>query len=731
VQLFADRARLSQSTFRLTEANATAVAQVCRRLDGIPLAIELAAARVKAISVEQIAVRLDDGFRLLTGGSRTAQPRQQTLRATLDWSYNLLTEAERALLRRLSVFAGGWTLEAAEAVCGGDDERPTTNDQRSLTTEQRPTITDAPGVGRSSLVVRRDDVLDFLTALVEKSLVVYEEQGGESRYRLPETVRQYGRERLMEAGEAAALRACHLDHYVEFGERAGTELFGPDQVAWMDRLEAEDDNLRAALEWSIENGEAGLGLRLAGAIWRYWHTRRSLSEWRERLERLLSLPRAREPTLERARTLDGVAVMALRSGDHEAGRSLYEEMLAIGRELGDRWVIATAHNGVGDALRFLRDMDGAEARCREALEIARAMGDRWTIAFSLICLGLVAHTRGDLDQAHAAYIECLAIRSELGDRRSIAFSFNGLHWLSRHRRDLAAARVYAEKELATFKEVGDHRFVIEALGMAARLARDQGDYAAARAHCEDRLVMARRAPEGRGHAAAALECLGYVAYLEGDLEAAQELLARSLAMFREMDWQSGVARALMDLGDVALAHGDAQQAGPLLEEGLALSRERRSQDRISPRLSRELPDQEGIPWALYRLSRVAQREADWPRAEALARESLGLRSELGLDGYYECNAGCLESLGGVAAAQGQPECAVRLVAAAAALREEVGAPAPPIDRPELDRRETSLRETLGEQAFALAWAEGRAMTLEQSVACALKQPDKGQRTNDE
>src|SRR5713226_5481995 len=216
VQLFADRARLSQATFAVTQANALSVAQVCQRLDGIPLAIELAAARVKALSVEKLNERLDDMFRLLTGGSRTALPRQQTLRALIDWSYDLLSPSEGALLRRLSVFAGGWTLEAAEAVCAGEG-------------------------------VEEWEVLDLLTSLVEKSLVLYEERGGEGRYRLLETVRQYARDRLLEAGEAEAVRGRHLGFVLRLAEEAEPKLSGPEQVVWLDRLEAEHDNLRAAL----------------------------------------------------------------------------------------------------------------------------------------------------------------------------------------------------------------------------------------------------------------------------------------------------------------------------------------------------------------------------------------------------------------------------------------------------------------------------------------------------
>src|SRR5262245_42819181 len=244
VQLFTDRAVLSQASFAVTEANAAAVVAVCRRLDGIPLAIELAAARVKALPVEKLNERLDDMFRLLTGGSRTALPRQQTLRALIDWSYDLLSPPERALLRRLSVFAGGWTLEAAEAVCVGDG-------------------------------IEGWEVLDLLTSLVEKSLVLYEEGEGEGRYRLLETVRQYARDRLLEAGESEAAREQHCDWFLALAEEAEPQLWR--EVAWVERLEREHDNLRTALEWCAASSPE-TGLRLAGALHWFWHIRGHFTE---------------------------------------------------------------------------------------------------------------------------------------------------------------------------------------------------------------------------------------------------------------------------------------------------------------------------------------------------------------------------------------------------------------------------------------------------------------------
>jgi predicted ATPase/DNA-binding SARP family transcriptional activator len=280
-RLFIERATFSRPTFTVTDRDAPIVAQVCHRLDGIPLAIELAAARVKVLSIDQIAHRLDNCFQLLTGGNRTALPRHQTLRATMDWSYGLLSETEQMLLRRLSVFAGGWTLSAAEAVCA---------DTLPPAPHLRGELSSVNGGLRGVRVpgIRPDEILDLLTQLVDKSLVLAEEQDKEARYRLLETVRQYGREKLIEAGEVEVVSKRHLDWYLSLAERSEPELRRPNQIVWFKRLEVERDNLRAALAWSLESEEVEAGLRLAGALRWFWFVRGCMSEGREWLEGMLS-----------------------------------------------------------------------------------------------------------------------------------------------------------------------------------------------------------------------------------------------------------------------------------------------------------------------------------------------------------------------------------------------------------------------------------------------------------
>src|SRR5918998_4342554 len=319
-RLFVERTMAVKPTFALTEQNAPAVAQICYRLDGIPLAIELAAARAKVLSVEQIADRLDDSFGLLSAGGRATRPRQHTLHATMDWSHELLGREERILFRRLAVFSGGFSFEAAESVCIGED-------------------------------VERDEVLGLLSRLVDKSLVVARAERGETRYRLLETIRQYGREKLEESGEEAEVGQRHAGYCLGFAEEAERELGGPDQARWLTRLEAEHDNLRAALSWSLgEVGDAGLGARLTAALWSFWSTRGYVNEGRKWLESAISRSEhavTAPPTLARAKALNGAGVLAMVQDEVGAAKVHIEEGLSLYRELGDKEGIASSLVSLG------------------------------------------------------------------------------------------------------------------------------------------------------------------------------------------------------------------------------------------------------------------------------------------------------------------------------------------------------------------------------------------------
>ena len=393
VRLFVERAREIAPGFALTEANAAAVARICRRLDGIPLAIELAAARVRVLTPEQIAERLGDAFRLLAGGRRTAVPRQQTLRATMDWSYGLLSGPERRLLERLSVFAGGATLEAAEAVCPDGE-------------------------------VEAWEVLDLLAALVDKSLVAMHEQGGTARYRLPETVRQYGAERLREAGAEDAWRARHALHFLAFAEEMEPLLYGPGQGRRLARLAAEHDNFRAAMRTLLEGGGHDAAARLVGALSRYCQQYGHLAEGRGWAEEALA---GSGVTAEaRASALLALGNIASRQGDSGAAAVL-EEAVAAYRALGDRARTGRALNALAITLvNHHGELDRAEALYTEARTLLRETGQTAIEGMVVNNLGTIALRRHDFARAEALYRERLRLARELGDPAGEGGALNNL-----------------------------------------------------------------------------------------------------------------------------------------------------------------------------------------------------------------------------------------------------------------------------------------------------------------
>lgn len=446
IRLFLDRARARLPAFELTGENAGAVVEVCRKLDGIPLGIELATARLTVLAVEQVAARLNDSLQLLTTGPRTAVPRHRTLRATLAWSHDLLDEPERELFRRLSVFAGGWTLEAAEAV-GVDDE-----------IEE----------GRAS----NPRVLDLLGGLVDKSLVVAEasaEAGGALRYRMLEPVRQYGRERLEESGEIEQVRERHARHYLALAEVAEPELIGAGQVAWLERLEAEYGNLRAALDWCLDEEDAEeraeTGLRLAAALGRFWG-RHGPSEGLRWLEKGLARGRA-SPASLRAKALNEAGFIAIYQGDPQSV-ALLEESLALYKELGDRSGAAMAITHLGHASTHAGQRVRLAALRVEAEAMLREPLDRRTSGHLLLFLGIAAQSDRDHEQVAIRIEESLALLKEVGDLRGVAMCLTTLGMGALDRRDPGRAAEVFEEDLRVLREIKDKVGIVYGLlGMAA------------------------------------------------------------------------------------------------------------------------------------------------------------------------------------------------------------------------------------------------------------------------
>ena len=502
VQLFTDRAILARPDFQVTRENASSLASICYRLDGIPLAIELAAARVRSLPLEVINNKLDERFRLLTSGSRTALPRQQTLRSLIDWSYDLLHEREKRVLQRLSVFAGGWTLTAAERVCTGSG-------------------------------VEAQEVVDVLTSLVDKSLVIAEQNEQNYRYRLLETVRQYAREELLKSGDGETVRERHRDYFLALAEDAEAQIRGPQQADWLQRLEQEYENLRAGLEWGFGKAGPKGSLRLCGSLQRFWITRGHFAEGRELCERVLRMAGTEELPQERTKVLHGAGLLAYHQSDIPTAAARLEECLTIARQLGNQQRIATL------------------------------LGD----------LGLVAYEQGDFTSCRARHEESLAIMRELGNQSGIGAALNNLAGVAHQQGDFGGARRLLEQSLSIKRQLGDRERIANSLGNLANVALSQGDLAAAGALYAECLEIMRELGN-RAYIATTLDGLGRVAYFYGDYPRARKLSEESLAIMRELQHGNGIADSLYTLASVAVEQGDYLTAREMFQEGLAIRRQR-------------------------------------------------------------------------------------------------------------------------------------------------------------
>jgi predicted ATPase/class 3 adenylate cyclase len=552
VRLFIERAVAARGDFQVTSATAPALAEVCWRLDGIPLAIELAAARVRVLGLEQLARRLDDRFRLLTGGSRTARPRQQTLRALVDWSHDLLSEGERILLCRLSVFAGGWTLEAAEAVCAGEG-------------------------------IEADEVLDLLGGLVDQSLVLAEElpatsrAAGEVRYRLLETIRQYAAEKLEACGEDDATQARHANYFLALAEEAVPHLMRREQLVWIARLEAELDNLRAALRWYLEQGAAREGLRLCEAMLYVWYLGGMMTEVRAWFAGLLALPAAQAASTERARALGHAGMFAHVQGEGAVGQSQLEEALALGRQIDDRVAVAWA-------LQYLIGWtyDAGDprviARLEESLALYRELEDDWGIAEALLHLADLVAGLGDPRLARTYLDEALVVARRTGERRHLGMVRERLGHLSFAAGDLADARTWWEESLALYQELGDVTGVATLENALGDLALRQGAHDAARAYYTSSLQR-QQGWQGANAIVCSFAGLAAVALGQGQAVLALRLAAASVARSTragfplEPDVERTIAAAQAALDEPTAAAAWAEGKSMTLDQAIAYALE--------------------------------------------------------------------------------------------------------------------------------------------------------------
>ena len=534
VQLFLDRAGRAVPGFGLTPENGASVAELCYRLDGIPLAIELAAARVRALGVGQIVARLGDRFRLLTGGSRAALSRQQTLRAALDWSYDLLSEPERALFARLAVFAGSFDLPAVEAVVGGG----------------------VPGMDRTGEGPPPPLVLDLLLQLVDRSLVAVGNDGDVARYHLLETMRDYARERLVERGELDALRRAHADHYAALAKRADRQLRGVEQAAWVERLEREHDNLRAALEWYRTEAEVGRpepGLELAGTLHWFWHLGGHFSEGTAWLERLLA-HRAGMRTEGLATALTGSGILASTTGGFARAQRLLDDAIAIWRELDRPAGLALALTWSGWCALFLGGPSEARARHGEGLALFTRLGDRWGIALASLGLGFDAAESDEHALARELFERSLALFRDLRDDWGVATTLQQVANLTYRLGDFATARELVADVLALEQRMGDRWLEVQSRLLLGEIARAEEEYETAASAVAASLELA----QAIGHRTAlawALRDAGFVALARHDSLGARARFRKSMAHFRVDAHRLGLVCCLIGMAGVAAAEG--------------------------------------------------------------------------------------------------------------------------------------------------------------------------------
>jgi tetratricopeptide (TPR) repeat protein len=503
IKLFIQRAQAVKPDFTLARDTAPAIAEICARLDGLPLAIELAAARIKLLSPSAMLTRLDvsqhNRLQFLTGGARDLPARQQTLRNAIAWSYDLLDENEQQLFQRMSVFVGGCTVEAVEAV-----------------------------VKESTAGI---SLLDQLGSLLDKSLVRETEgRNREPRFLMLGMLREFGLEQLEASGEAETVGRCHAEFYLSLAEGAQASLERAEQIQWMDRMEQEHDNLRAALEWSkVVEGAGELCLRLAGTLGYFWEVRGHFREGRERLSAILAMDIAQEQTPARTKLLARAAELAYRQSDYAATVAFAEECLEICRELGDQQGMASALIKLGNAATEAGDYGTASQYLGEALMIWRKEDDEHGIARALISLGWVSIRSGDYPLANALLEEALAVSRELGDTRSMGFELSGL----------------------------------------GEVALRQGDYTRAARLLEESLELRRQLGNKWG-IGVSLGTLGLAALRQRDWERAVSLLSESLEVRREISDKGGSAWCLERLAEIAQAQGDSERAVRLLSAAAAL-----------------------------------------------------------------------------------------------------------------------------------------------------------------
>ncbi len=751
VRLFLDRAAAAKPGFALTDENAGTVARICGQLDGIPLAIELAAARLRILSLAEIAKRMHGRFRLLATGTRTAPPRQQTLRASIGWSYDLLSEPERVLFRRLSIFAGGWTLEAAERVC--------------------PDPSDETGSCNPDTC----NVLELLGNLVEKSLVVADCQSSQDRYYFLDMIHQYSSELLAESAEREQVARRHAEYFCGMAAGCYRELWGSKQGYWLTRLQADHENIRSALEWATQDKErAPVLLRLAGSLWRFWEIGGYISEGRTWLERALAAnPSAR--AYERANALRGAGELTREHGDYALARTFHEQSLVLFRECKYQPGVGRELDALGEIAGYLGDYERALELYTASLALRREIGDSQGIAVVLVHLADIATERGKYQHASELLEESLALNRQLQDKLFTGLSLNAMGTVLLQRGECEHASIYFEQALSLYREMNDQLGISNSLKNLATTAKDRGEFSQAVTLYGECQAIKQALGDKRG-IARAFVYLGEIALLRGDYGLAVLMCEEGLTLMSGQRVRAILTAALIVKAYAAQEQGDHTRAAMLCQEILTIG------ERPTPNVSasahgiagagalaqgepakaieqfdaalatyRDLGRQKDVAFILAQSSRAMLQQGDRPRAQLLAEQALDISQQLGLKWHQ---ALALHALGWIEASQGnephaislfqaslalgieqsnrrgicdclcalaslqtqwQPAGAARLFSFAEKQRQALGSIMGKLERQEYERHLTAIRHQIGNASFEMAWTAGQEMSAKQAI----------------
>jgi predicted ATPase len=670
VRLFIERVKTFVPSFTLTEKYASSVAQICCRLDGIPLAIELAAARVKVMSVEQMASRLGDIFNLLTSGSRTALPRQQTLRALIEWSYDLLSDSEKSLFRELAAFSGGWSLEAAESVCSVEQS------------------------GAS--------ILHDLARLVDKSLIVKEELDGAARFHMLETIRQYAEFKMFASEDVDDVQNRHRDWFMQLAETAEPKLRTGDQLTWLNQLELEHDNLRAAMNWSIEQKHIEQALRIPSALTYFWEIHGHEEEGRNWFKQALAIDEdaKKKYPFAWANAVHGFAALSAYTPQFQTHHPEMEDVLKIFRARGDDFRVGHTLYHLAYFPHFVGELDTAKARYEESLGVYKKINNEWGAGECLHCIAHIEEMQGNTEKAHALYSRSLEELQPIGDRYSLFHPLGDTALIALNKGELNRAKTIYEDSIQAFEELKNREWTSISINRLTEVLYEQGEYENAR-KVNQRNLGVQRETNNLDQLSWSIELKGRIELAEGNLSSAHQLLGEALAISEKTNNQFSVGFLKTALGLIDCYERNYACGKELIEIGIEKVRKE-----YASKASALLTYRSYALWL----------EKDLPGA---ARSYCDTIKELQKNYFFIRIPECLEGLGKIAATQNDFERAARLFGAAEALREKMGTPIPPIQRGDYENKVSELRAGMGDVEFKRTWDEGRAMSKDEVTQYAV------------